>query len=145
MMLIASALLARIHAAAEAAYPHECCGLLVGRRRADGTVVVSELAPSANVAAGGGRDRFEVDPALRFALMRRLAGSAETIVGHYHSHPDHGAWPSPQDVAMAFEPELVWLITAVTAGRATGSAAFRIGGPGAAVEPLDLRPYNEQR
>jgi proteasome lid subunit RPN8/RPN11 len=134
--MIDAAVLRRIIADSERRYPEECCGLLVGRRTVDGSIEVTEEHASANVAEAGRERRFEIDPALRFRLMRTLAGTPETIVGHYHSHPDRLAVPSAHDVAMAFEPELVWLITAVAAGRAVETAAFRIAGTG--VHSLEL-------
>jgi proteasome lid subunit RPN8/RPN11 len=122
---IPRALLARIVAAAERAYPEEGCGLLIGRREPDGRLRVTELADSANVAdAPSRRRRFEVDPAVRFAAMRRLRGTGEDVVGHWHSHPDGPAEPSAYDAAMAFEPGLAWLIVAVAGGNAAGTAAF---------------------
>ncbi|MEO5374152.1 MAG: M67 family metallopeptidase [Alphaproteobacteria bacterium] len=114
--------LARIRAEAEAAYPAECCGLLVGRIAADG--VLARAVAGRNLLAGESRDRFEVDPALRLRLMREFRGTPETVVGHYHSHPDHPPRPSAHDLAMVFEPDLVWLIVAVTGGHAGEAGAF---------------------
>jgi len=115
---------------AERAYPDECCGLLVGAVDADDVVTVTRITPSPNVridAGGeGGEDRFEIDPQIRFDLMRALQGSDENIVGHYHSHPDHPAEPSIHDLDMAFEPELVWLIVAVNQGQSTDARTWRL-------------------
>ena len=127
MLLIAARDLAAIAAHAEHAYPGECCGLLVGRGRR--IVRVSRVVPSSNIAAGRD-DRFEVDPKLRFDLMRELGEGPERIVGHYHSHPDHPARPSPTDLACAFEPELLWLILAVSNGQAVQSRAWRLAPDG---------------
>lgn len=127
MILIGAETLATIAKAAERAYPEECCGLLIGRR-SDGAVTITRARASPNVAGSAKTRRFEIDPALRFDLTRALRGGLDAIVGHYHSHPDHPAEPSPTDVAAAFEPDLVWLITAVPAGRAGQTAAFRIDG-----------------
>ena len=127
MIVLDAALLKRIEDAAEAAYPDECCGLLVGRGAAPeppgGTLVVTRIEASPNVAAGGRRDRFEVDPQVRFDLMRALAGGDQRIIGHYHSHPDHSPRPSERDLEMALEPDLVWLITAVERGCAAATKA----------------------
>ena len=127
MIVLDAQLLKRIEDAAEAAYPDECCGLLVGRGEAPGppggALVVTRVEASPNVAAGGTRDQFEVDPQVRFDLMRALAGGDERIVGHYHSHPDHPPRPSERDLEMALEPDLVWLITAVERGRAAATKA----------------------
>lgn len=118
MIVFAGGCLERVSDAAERAYPEECCGLLIGHRDAEGILHITEIAESDNVATGQRNRRFEVDPALRLSLMRQLRGTADSIVGHYHSHPDRAAEPSAHDAAMVFEPELVWLIVAVTAGRA---------------------------
>ena len=111
-------LLRRIRAAAEEAYPAECCGLLVGRQDGEGRLEVTAIEPSPNIATSG-NDRFEVDPRVRLDVMRALEGAPEDIIGHYHSHPDHPAKPSERDLEMAFEPNFVWVIAAVEGGRAT--------------------------
>jgi proteasome lid subunit RPN8/RPN11 len=125
VIVLPAFLLRRIGTLTREAYPEECCGLLIGCRNTDGDVRVTEIAAAVNVAPPPRRDRFEVDPAVRFATMRRLRGTEQDIVGHYHSHPDGPARPSGQDAASAFEPELIWLIVAVTAGTAGEAAAFR--------------------
>jgi proteasome lid subunit RPN8/RPN11 len=125
VIVVAGDCIARITAAAERAYPEECCGLLIGRSLAADDLRVTNVAESANVSAANRRRRFEVDPAVRFALMRRLRGTAECIVGLYHSHPDGTAEPSAHDVAMAFEPELLWLIVAVDTAHAGDIRCWR--------------------
>lgn len=126
MILIPSLLLKHIVDDAEHAYPEECCGLLVGKGDPAGAVTVTRVVSSPNVAFSGKGDTFEVDPKLRFDLMRELGGSVHRIVGHYHSHPDHSARPSRRDIEMAWEPELVWLITSVIGGRAVRTTAHVI-------------------
>lgn len=125
MLIMPPPLLRQIVDAAETAYPAEACGLIIGhgQRRAQ----VTQVVPSANLAADP-RTGFEVDPALRFRLMRDLTGNNDRILGHYHSHPDCPAIPSAADLAMAFEPEFFWIITAVFGGQALDSAAFRLDG-----------------
>jgi proteasome lid subunit RPN8/RPN11 len=89
-----------------AAFPRECCGLLEGRR--DGEAVeVTVLHPSPNLAQDP--DRFEIDPALQFRLMRE----GRDVVGCYHSHPNGVAEPSTRDTDFAAEQEFVWLIAAL--------------------------------
>lgn len=113
----------KIERAAVVAYPLEACGLLIGRRTAD-RIEVADVADSNNVAEGCRRHRFEVDPALRLAVQRRLRGSDAAIIGHYHSHPDHPPEPSAHDWAMAFEPDLLWLIVGISGGHPQTVRAF---------------------
>ena len=115
MITCSQSQLNQIKAAAEAAYPSECCGLLVG---SGNSLVVSRVVSSPNLLTDQGPDRFEIDPQIRIDLERKLRGSAEQIIGHYHSHPDHLAMPSATDLAMAFEPDLIWLIVSVRDGQA---------------------------
>ena len=131
MIVLSPAQSKQIVEAAEAAYPEECCGLVVGRVHENGDIEVTRVAPSRNIAlddagAARRRDRFEVDPELRFALMREIEGTDLRIVGHYHSHPDHPPGPSAHDLASCFEPELVWLIVAVEKGKAGEITAHRL-------------------
>ncbi len=144
MIRIPDPIVRTIEAAAEAAYPDECCGLLVGRDGDGGEVVVTAVAPSPNVAQGDHADSFEVDPQVRFDVMRRLdgknadAGARERIVGHYHSHPDHPPKPSARDLDMAYEPELVWVIVGVDDGHATAMRAHRLDEAAKRFEEIEL-------
>jgi proteasome lid subunit RPN8/RPN11 len=118
VIVLPRAVVGHIADAAEAAYPDECCGLLVGRAEASGNRLVTRVAASPNVAEGNTRDSFLVDPRIQFDLMRELGDGPESIVGHYHSHPDHGATPSERDRQSVFYPDHVWVIVAVDRGRA---------------------------
>ena len=131
-------LLLRIRAAAEEAYPGECCGLLVGHGDDQGGLEVTAIEPSPNVAAGV-NDRFEVDPRVRLDVMRALENTPESIIGHYHSHPDHPAEPSAHDLEMAFEPDLVWVIAAVEGARATEVRAHVVAASGDRFLELEMR------
>lgn len=101
---------------AEAAAPAEACGLLLG-----GPGRVAALAPSANLAAE--MDAFEIDTALHLRLARQGRGTARAVVGVWHSHPRSPAVPSARDIAGAWDPALVWLITG-----ADGTRAWRMAG-----------------
>ena len=135
---LTEAQLRAIRGAAEAAYPEEACGLLVGRREPDGACRVSAVEASANVAELPRTTRFEVDPRLRLRLMRTLRDGPDEVIGVYHSHPNGSAEPSDTDVAMIFEPAMVWLITAVGEDGAGATLAWRPSEDGAAFLPLAL-------
>src|SRR5258708_11099390 len=121
MIVIPPAQLRQIAAAAEAAYPGECCGLLVGRALPGGAVEVTRVHASANL--GKQRDRFEIDPRLWVDLSRALGKGPQRVVGLYHSHPDGPAQPSAVDLDPAWGEELIWVIVAVAGARCADAAA----------------------
>ena len=116
---------------AEAAWPHEACGLLIGRRASDAFEVRRAIA-AANRAADPAT-AFEIDPQLwldtRAALER--AGGDDAIIGCWHSHPNGNPAPSPRDLEAAWEPGFLWLIVPVQDGRAAQPTAHLFeAGPG---------------
>lgn len=114
-LAIAGSDLGAIRAAAEAAYPDECCGLLIGRRGA-GAWRVEEAIACANVADDPAR-RFEVDPKALIAAHRDARETGRELIGPYHSHPNGRAAPSDHDRARASEAGAegdVWLIMPIT-------------------------------
>ena len=126
---IRAGVLETIAAHAQRDAPLECCGLLVGAGD-----LVDEAVPARNVLADV--SRYQLDPAAHFDLIRRLRGTARTIVGTYHSHPRTPAAPSPRDLAEAHYPDFVWLI--VSLERATPDyRAYRIAN--GAASAVDLR------
>lgn len=133
-------ILQHIEALAGARFPEEACGLLVGQR-ADNAVLVSEARESRNIASDP-RAHFEVDPGLRLRLQRELRGQGLEIVGVFHSHPSGDPAPSKTDCAAIWEPDLLWLITAVEQGTVGVSQAYTVDDTGA---PLSFRQIAVER
>lgn len=117
---------------AAGAYPDEACALIVGT---GDPPAITRLVPCANIAEDR-RRRFEVDPAARIRLEIALRGTAERIVGVWHSHPNGRPEPSATDAAMIYEPDLIWLITAVAPPAQPVTRAFRPHGAG--FQPVEL-------
>ena len=115
-----------IRHASRKSYPYECCGLLTGEAH-DDTIIITGVHPSENVTTNDPARSFEVDPKLRFDLMRLVEAMDDQtkIIGHYHSHPDNPAKPSKTDLSMAYEVEFIWLICASTETGAHDIGAFR--------------------
>ncbi|MBC7951485.1 MAG: M67 family metallopeptidase [Rhodospirillaceae bacterium] len=134
-----SALLKAMADAAEAAFPAECCGLIIGRGKGQ-LVRVTQLVPATNLLAETG-DRFELDPAVRLKVERDLreTGTKDRIIGHYHSHTDGTADPSATDRAMAFEPNLAWIIVGVVDGQAVQTLAHRLDEKHGNFRPVQIR------
>tara|TARA_B100000029_G_C16888724_1_gene709526 strand:- start:78 stop:503 length:426 start_codon:yes stop_codon:yes gene_type:complete len=116
MLVFSNQTLESIKVFAEREYPYECCGLLIGKHTSTDIQVKRHIS-SPNVTREDKRETFEIDPKIRFSVMRDLEdGSGLSIIGHYHSHPDEAAIPSKKDLEMVFEPELVWVILSVIKG-----------------------------
>ena len=132
---------AAIHAHAEAGYPFEICGFLVGTA-GEGGRVVREAWPVRNAweedaelraqmlagveAAGGtaGTDRWDaagqerrflVSPRDTMLSMKRAREAGLDLVGVYHTHPNHPAIPSDFDRDAAW-PEWSYIIVSVREG-----------------------------
>ena len=99
---------------ARQSYPHECCGILLGKNAPDGKFEVMEIRALPNRIQGEGRrTHFEADPLFLYQVEREIEGSGLEIVGFYHSHPDYEAIPSRED-AENMVPGLVYVIISVT-------------------------------
>ncbi|WP_404713584.1 M67 family metallopeptidase [Sphingomonas sp. MMS24-J13] len=103
MATIPQILIDHILAEAAASPDREVCGLLLGTDRR-----VQRIVPTGNVAADPSR-AFEIDPAALFAALRAERRGGAGVIGHYHSHPNGRAEPSPCDLAAA-EPGKIWII-----------------------------------
>jgi desampylase len=141
VIVIARGLLDEIRRRAEADYPEECCGLLLGHEQGKDRVVVSDAVASANLAAERQR-HFEVDPALYLRLCRAAAAdsSGVQLVGLYHSHPEGEAVPSASDAAQAWQEGWIWLIVPLASGRAGTPGAFRLLRMSGPFEAVELSP-----
>lgn len=110
-----------IHAAAKAAFPGECCGLLEGIREGE-NFRVQALHPARNLSPDN--SRFQVDPADHLKAQKAARANANAIIGCYHSHPQGPAQPSAADAAGAGEDNFLWLI----AGDGALNAFVYLGG-----------------
>ncbi len=93
---------ARLRAWVERGYPQETCGVLIGRSR-DGLTEVVEVFPARNLNQERARDRYLLDPQDYLTADESARERGLSIVGVWHSHPDHPARPSATDRAHAWE------------------------------------------
>ena len=116
----------------EETYPHECCGVLLGRFDDNGaesvTKSVSHIARCGNTRADSPHNRYQIDPKELIRIQREGRERGEDIVGFYHSHPDHPAQWSPTDLAEAHWFGCSYVITSVDKGTATITNSFELTG-----------------
>ena len=105
---------------AEAAYPYEGCGVLVGT--ADEVTVVR---PGRNIRGpeDRARDRYVLDPMDILRAEREADAAGLEVVGFWHTHPDHPSGASRYDADHAW-PGYRYVIVSVVQGRAAGEQAW---------------------
>ncbi len=114
----------------EQTYPHECCGILLGRIDDvdNGTRVVTSTARCGNTRTDSAHNRYNIDPKELVRIQREGRNRGEDIVGFYHSHPDHPAHWSPTDLAEAHWFGCSYVITSVEKGNAVLTNSFELTG-----------------
>ncbi|WP_129626448.1 M67 family metallopeptidase [Candidatus Oscillochloris fontis] len=125
MIVLAPQLADRIAHYAEAAYPEECVGWLLGQ--IDGTTkMVQAVVAVPNRSQDDRRRHFYLDPHDYLLVDRQARALGLDVVGCYHSHPDAPAQPSPYDRhgAAGAGPSFSFLIQAVWGGCAATLQAW---------------------
>ena len=113
-------------------YPDECCGALIER---DGRTVEAFRLP--NTTSAGARRRFRVGPSDYRLAEQRARDLGASLGGFYHSHPDHPARPSNNDLEQAW-PNLTYVIVSVTSGSPGEMTAWRLREDRSAFEKVEL-------
>ncbi len=103
-------------------YPYECCGIMIGKTEV-GLKMVSGLRALANVHEEGHERRYSISPDDMFRVEREARGMGLSVIGFYHSHPDHPARPSDYDREHAW-PWYSFVIVSVISGRAVKTTSW---------------------
>ena len=113
-------------ARADADYPREACGFLVGRLSSSShpLPVVEAIVPSRNVASDP-THRFETTPEEGRRVDEMMSNAGRVVVGAYHSHPDAPSLPSALDQERAW-PGFLQLIVSIRADRSWDGRLFAI-------------------
>jgi proteasome lid subunit RPN8/RPN11 len=128
MLKIPESAYASLRQHGEETYPHECCGVLLGRFEDDGSKTVMRVARCGNTREDSPYNRYNIDPKELIRIQREGRERGEDIVGFYHSHPDHPAQWSPTDIAEAHWFGCSYVITSVQKGRAAATNSFELTG-----------------
>jgi proteasome lid subunit RPN8/RPN11 len=133
-VLISPAIYNTISAWAEAAYPHEGCGLLIGRFEQNGIKKVERFAPLTNElltkggsqaptlpkerqGAGAGKTEFVMSPDEFNRETLKAEKEGLDVVGVVHTHPDHPPRPSQIDASQPFLAQWSNIIVSVEKGK----------------------------
>lgn len=115
----------KIHGAKS--YPHEGCGLLLGRVE-NGNNIVTDVRPMENVWPDEDEKhiRFRIDEKAWQRVELEAMLNDLDVVGIFHSHPDDQPIASPRDLAWASWPGYSYLITQVLKGEPTHSRSWQL-------------------
>ena len=117
-------LLDEIHRHGEAAYPEEGAGFLFGAD--DGARRVTAIFPLENSREDGARhNRYLITPRDYLRAENEADRLGLTLLGVFHSHPDHPNRPSEYDRDWA-QPWFSYIITSINAGKAVESRSWRL-------------------
>jgi proteasome lid subunit RPN8/RPN11 len=111
----------------ERTYPHECCGVLLGRSGDAGNMVESAIE-AGNTRTDSAHNRYNIAPQELIRIQRQGRERGLDIVGFYHSHPDHPAQWSKTDFEEAHWIGCSYVITSVEQGTAKVTNAFLLAG-----------------
>ena len=114
------------HAKKEA--PLEACGYLAAKNG-----MIAALYALTNIDKSG--EHFSFDPKEQFAALRDARTKGLEICAVYHSHPASPARPSEEDIKLAHDPQMLYVIVSLAQEREEVKA-FRIKNK--SVEPVAL-------
>ncbi|WP_276485023.1 M67 family metallopeptidase [Paraflavitalea pollutisoli] len=94
------------------AFPDECCGFLFGQEDGEGHRTITTIRVVNNAKEGDKRRRFVIAPLDYIQAEQFAEESGLTLLGVYHSHPNHPAIPSEHD-RIAAQPFFSYVIVSV--------------------------------
>ncbi|MDR3745041.1 MAG: M67 family metallopeptidase [Acidobacteriaceae bacterium] len=116
-----------LRAHGEETYPHECCGVLLGKAAPESNQVC-EIVRAGNTRTDSAHNRYNIAPEDLIRIQRQSRKKGLEIIGFYHSHPDHPAQWSPTDFAEAHWIGCSYVITAIAQGKAAITNSFLLTG-----------------
>lgn len=117
---------------AQSDFPNECVGFVYGEDTPEGRVI-HEARPIINAKEGDQRRRFEVSPIDYMKAEQYALKNNQTLLGVYHSHPQHPAIPSEHDLLQAL-PFFSYIILSVMNGKTDHVRSWILNDNGAFTE-----------
>ncbi|HCY40486.1 MAG TPA: hypothetical protein DHV48_03905 [Prolixibacteraceae bacterium] len=105
---------------AKTGLPEEVCGYLAGT---NSQVVKHFRLTNINHS----NEHFSFDPKEQFQVVREARKLGLEILANYHSHPETPARPSQEDIRLAFDPNISYVIVSLAA-KLPDVKSFRIKG-----------------
>lgn len=103
MIQIKQKVIQKIEAHAIRDLPDEACGYLAGK---DG--IITEVYEMTNIDHSP--EHFSFDPKEQFETLKNARSKGLQILANYHSHPQTPARPSTEDIRLAYDPDIYYMI-----------------------------------
>ena len=121
MIYLSKKEIARLVVHAKSSFPAEACGILAGSSGR-----VEEVFEMTNVHNSG--ESFFMDPEEQFKVAKEVRARGMEILAIYHSHVSSSAYPSSEDVDMAYDPRISYVIISLTNSDRPAVRSFKING-----------------
>ncbi len=115
---------------AKEGFPLEVCGYL-GEK--DG--IVSRIRKMKNTDESN--EHFTFDPAEQFKVIRNFRDDDYKAVVVYHSHPETPSRPSKEDIRLAYDPDVSYIIVSLADSTAVVKS-FRIENSNMTLEDIEI-------
>lgn len=117
----------------ESELPNESCGLLGGI--IDGErKIVQKVYLLRNIDQSS--EHFSMDAKEQFEVISNIRKNQWQLIGNFHSHPQSPSRPSDEDIRLAFDPELSYLILSLQDRTNPVINSFKIKGKTIFVEEI---------
>ena len=111
--------------------PNESCGILAGKKDIATTFYSLTNTEESPVS-------YLMDPGEQFKVFKEIRVREEQMLGIYHSHVATEAYPSAKDVALAFYPEVHYILISLADRERPSARAFRIEEGSVREELIDI-------
>lgn len=112
---------------AECSYPQECCGIILGHLHNEDRVVTMTVTCE-NTRRDALNNSYSIHPEQVIAALKLARSRGESIIGFYHSHPDHPSRFSSTDLEEAHWFGCSYVITSVEHGHAAVTDSYVLTG-----------------
>lgn len=107
MLILKKADYQKIYNHAVEGLPNEACGLLGGYEE-NGNQIVTDVYLLRNVDESN--EHFSMDPAEQLAAVKDIRSKGRQLLGNFHSHPESPSRPSQEDIRLAYDSKMHYLI-----------------------------------
>jgi len=124
-----------------AGLPNEACGLLAGEvegehKKVRQVYLLTNLDQSP--------EHFSMDPVEQFAAVKDMRRHGWVMLGNFHSHPATPARPSAEDIRLAFDPAISYVIVSLQAKEEPNVKSFSIKDGTSDEETLVIRDHDDE-